>query len=112
MDRKVQIVGWVGVAIAGLVLWSAFPEVRTFLACFLAASLIYYVFTASVRLTTKRLVGDQLKELHLEINAITQRVEHLDRKTNAILMNALAQQQAANLRDVVRSVSKRAHAVH
>jgi hypothetical protein len=102
MDRIFDIVGWVVIAALGLVLWSVFPEVRTIIACLLAATLIFHVFFAAVKLAVGRIVGDQLIELHLQINAIAERLEHMDRKTNALLMSALAERQAANLRDVVR----------
>jgi hypothetical protein len=111
MDRILEIVGWVVFAVLGFVLWSVFPEVRTIIACLLTATLIFYVSFAAVKLTVGRLVGDQLIELHREINAIAERLEHMDRKANALLMNALAQRQAGNLRDVIGSASKRAHAV-
>ncbi len=113
MDRTLEIAGWIVVAIIGLVLWSALPEVRTILACLLSATLIYRVFVATVHLTVKRIVGDQLMELHTEIGAVVERLEHLDRKTNALFLDAQAQHQAASLRKVVgTSVTKRSHAVH
>lgn len=113
MDRIVEIVGWFLVALIGIVLWSVFPEARTILGCFLTATLIHRVFVAAVSLTARRLVGDQLKELRSEINAIAERVEHIDRKTNTLLMNAFAQWQATNLSNVIgSSVSNRSHAVH
>lgn len=112
MDRILDIVGWVVVAVLGLVLWSVFPEVRTIIACLLTATLIFYAFFAAVKLTVRRLVGDQLIELHREIDAIAERLEHIDRKTNALLRNALAQRQAANLRDAVRVAPRRRLAMH
>lgn len=113
MDRLLEIFGWVVVAIIGIVLWSVFPEVRTILACLLTATLIHRVFVAAVRLTARRLVSDELMELRLEISSIAERLEHIDRKTNALHMNALAQRQAATLRNVVRlSAFKKSHALH
>jgi hypothetical protein len=111
MNRILEIVGWVVVAVMGFVLWSVFPEVRTIIACLLTATLIFYVFFAAVKLTVGRLIGDQLIELHREMNAIAERLEHMDRKTNALLMNALAQRQAANLRDTIRAAPKQALAM-
>ena len=111
MDRILEIVGWVVVAVMGFVLWSVFPEVRTIIACLLTATLIFHVFFAAVKLAVGQLVGDQLIELHREINAIAERVERMDRKTNTLLMNALAQRQAANLRDTIRAAPKQALAM-
>ena len=113
MDRTIEIAGWVVVAIIGLVLWTVFPEARTILACLLTATLIYRVFVATVHLTAKRIVGDQLIELRTEFDAIAERLEHIDRKTNALFLNSLAHRQAASLRKVAgSSVTKRSHAVH
>ena len=64
----------------GLILWSIFPEARTTIACLLSATLIFYVFSAAVKLTVGRIVGDQLIEIRCEMNAIAERVEHIDRK--------------------------------
>ena len=80
MDRILRIVGWVVVAVVGLILWSIFPEARTTIACLLSATLIFYVFSAAVKLTVGRIVGDQLIEIRCEMNAIAERVEHIDRK--------------------------------
>jgi hypothetical protein len=91
----------------GFVLWSVFPELRTIIACLLTATLIFYVFFAAVRLAVGQL-GDQLIELHREIDAIAERLEHMDRKTNALLRNALAHRQAANLGDKIRAAPKQA----
>ena len=102
MNRILNIVGWVAVAVLCLVLWTAVPEARTIIACLLTATLIFHVFFAAVKLAAGRIVGDRLIELHLEINAIAERLEHLDRKTNAHLMNAVAERQAASLRDAAR----------
>jgi hypothetical protein len=113
MDRTLEIVGWVVVATVGLVLWSLLPEVRTILACLLTATLIYRVFVATVHLTAKRIVGDQLMELRTEVNALAERLEHIDRKTNGLFLDSLTQRQAASLRTVGgSSVSKRSHAMH
>lgn len=113
MDRILEIAGWIAVAIIGVVLWIVLPEVRSILACLLTATIIYRVFVATVRLTAKRIVGDQLMELRSEVGAIAERLEHIDRKTNALFLDTLAQRQAASLRSVVRSsVSKRSPAVH
>jgi hypothetical protein len=113
MDRIVEIVGWLVIAIIGVVLWSVFPEARTILACFLTATLIHHVFVAAVRLTARRLVSDQLRELRSEVNAIAERVEHIDRKTNMLLMNAMSQRQTTSLSTLIGSSgSKRSHAVH
>jgi hypothetical protein len=112
MDRILDIIGWVVVAVLGLVLWYAFPEARTIIACLLTATLIFYVFFAAVKLTVRRIVGARLIELHLEIDAIAERLEHLDRKTNALLINALAERQAANLRDAARLAPRQTPAMH
>jgi hypothetical protein len=113
MDRTLEIAGWLAVAFIGLLLWSALPELRTILACLATATLIYRVFVATVRLTAKRIVGDQLMELHTEVSAVIERLEHLDRKANALFLDAQAQRQAARLRNVSRSsLPKRLHAVH
>jgi hypothetical protein len=61
----------------GLILWSIFPEARTTIACLLSATLIFYVFSAAVKLTVGRIVGDQLIEIRCEMNAIAERVEHI-----------------------------------
>lgn len=113
MYRTLEAAGWIVIAIAGLLLWSAIPESRTVLACLLTATLIYRVFVATVHLTVKRIIGDQLMELHIEIGAVLERLDHLDRKTNALFLDAQAQRQAASLRKVIgSSVSKRSHAMH
>lgn len=113
MGRTLEIAGWIVVAIIGLALWSAFPEVRNILACLLTATLIYRVFVATVRLTAKRIVGDQLMELRTDVGAVVERLEHLDRKANALFLDSLAQRQAASLRNVSgSSVPKRLHAMH
>ena len=98
MDRILSIVGWVVVAVTGLVLWTILPEVRTTIACLLSATLIFYVFSAAVKQTVGRIVGDQLMELH-------ERLDLMDRKTNALLRNALEQRQT-NLRDAIGATSK------
>ena len=113
MDRTLEIAGWTVVALIGLVIWSAIPEVRSVLACVFTATLIYRVFVATVHLTVRRIVGDQLMELRTEIGAVVERLEHLDRKTNALFLDAQAQRQAASLRNVLgSSVSKRSPALH
>jgi hypothetical protein len=113
MDRIFEIAGWIAVAIIGVVLWIVLPEVRTILACLLTATLIYRAFVATVHLTAKRIVGDQLMELRADVNAIAERLEHIDRKTNALFLDTLAQRQAASLRNVLgSSVSKRSPAMH
>ena len=111
MNRLLETVGWVVVAVMGFVLWSVFPEVRTFIACLLTATLIFYVFFAAVKVAVGRLVGDQLMELHLQINAIAERLELMDRKTNALLRNALEQRQVANPRDAIGATPKQGLAV-
>ena len=63
MDRILKVVGWVGFAVLGLVVWTVFPEAQTVIACFLAATLIFYVFFAAVKATVRQIVGDQLMEL-------------------------------------------------
>ena len=103
MDRILRIVGWVVVGVMGLILWSVFPELRTTIACLLSATLIFYIFSAAVR----RITADQLMELRCEMNAIAERLEHIDRKTNALLLDALAQRQATGLRDGARRVAPR-----
>jgi hypothetical protein len=40
MDRILKVVGWVVVAVLGLVVWIVFPEAQTIIACLLAATLI------------------------------------------------------------------------
>jgi len=112
MDRILRIVGWVVVAVMGLILWGVFPELRTTIACLLSATLIFYVFSAAVKLTVGRIVGDQLMELRCEMSAIAERLEHIDRKTNALLLDALAQRQAAGLRDGVRVAPRQTLAMH
>jgi hypothetical protein len=112
MDRMLKIVGWVVVAVMGLILWSVFPEVRTTIACLLSATLVFYVFSAAVKLTVGRIVGDQLMELRCEMNDIAERLEHIDRKSNALLLDALAQRQAASLRDAVRVAPRQTLAMH
>ena len=112
MDRILRIVGWVVGAVMGFILWSVFPELRTTIACLLSATLIFYVFSAAVKLAVGRIVGDQLIELRCEMNAIAERLEHIDRKTNALLLDALAQRRAASLRDASRVAPRQALAMH
>jgi divalent metal cation (Fe/Co/Zn/Cd) transporter len=111
MDRIIKVAGWVSVAVLGLVVWTVFPEAQTIIACLLAATLIFYVFFAAVKVTVGRLVGDQLMELQLQINAVAERLELMDRKTNALLRNALEQRQAANPRDAIGVAPKQTLAV-
>jgi divalent metal cation (Fe/Co/Zn/Cd) transporter len=94
MDRILKVVGSVVVAVLGLVVWIVFPEAQTIIAFFLAATLIFYVFFAAVKVTVGRLVGDQLMELRLEINSVDERLELMDRKINTLLRSALEQRQA------------------
>ena len=108
MDRILRIVGWVVVGVMGLILWSVFPELQTTIACLLSATLIFYIFSAAVR----RITADQLMELRWEMNAIQERLEHIDRKTNALLLDALAQRQAAGLRDAARVAPRQTLAMH
>ena len=103
MDRIFKVVGWVGFAVLGLVVWTVFPEAQTVIACFLAATLIFYVFFAAVKVTVRQIVGDQMMELH-------ERLDLMDRKTNALLRNALEQRQASNLSDAVGAAPKQAPA--
>ena len=104
MDRILRIVGWVVVAVMGLILSGVLPELRTTIACLLSATLIFYVFSASVKLTVGRIVGDQLIDLRCEMNAIAERVEHIDRK--------LAQRHAASLKDAARVAPRQTFAMH
>ena len=108
MDRIIKFVGWVVATILGLFVWTVFPEARTIIACLLAAALIFYVFFTAVKATVTQLVGDQLMELQLEINAVAERLELMDRKTNALLRNALQQRQAADSKDVIRTAPRQA----
>src|SRR6478736_3490656 len=103
MDRIFKVVGWVGFAVLGLVVWTVFQEAQTIIACFLAATLIFYVFFAAVKVTVRQIDDDQLMELH-------ERLELMDRKTNALLRNALEQRQL-NLRDAIEAAPKQALAV-
>jgi hypothetical protein len=103
MDRILKVVGSVVVAVLGLVVWTVFPEAQTIIACFLAATLISYAFFAAVKVTVGQIVGDQLMELH-------ERLELMDRKTNALLRNALEQRQT-NLRDAIGAAPKQPLAV-
>ena len=113
MDRILEIAGWIVAATIGLALWFVLPEARTILACLLTATLIYRVFVAAVRLTAQRIVGDQLMDLRTEVGTIAERLEHIDRKANALFLNSLAQRQAVSLKSVSgSSVPKRLHAVH
>ena len=113
MDRIGEIAGWSAVAIIGVILWIVLPDVRTILACLLTATLIYRVFVAAVRLTAMRIVGNQLMELRSEVGVIAERLEHIDRKTNALFLDTLARRQAATLRMVAGSSPlKKSHAVH
>ena len=99
MDRTIKIVGWVVAVVLGLVVWTFFPETRTFIACLVTATLIFHAFFAAVKVTVGRLVGDQLMELHVEINTVADRLELVDRKINALVRCALEQRQPVNLRD-------------
>ena len=110
MDRIIKIVGWVVVAVLGLVVWTFFPEAQTIIACLLTATLIFYVFFAAVKVTVGRLVGDKLMELRLEINSVDKRLELMDRKINALLRNAL-EQRTTNLRDAIGAAPKQTLAV-
>jgi len=110
MDRIIKIVGWVVVAVLGLVVWTFFPEAQTIIAFLLTATLIFYVFFAAVKVTVGRLVGDQLTELRLEINSVDERLELMDRKINALLRNAL-EQRTTNLRDAIGAAPKQTLAV-
>ena len=111
MDRILKVVGWVGFAVLGLVVWTVFPEAQTVIACFSAATLIFYAFFAAIKVAVGQIVGDQLMELRLEINAVSERLEFVDRKTNALLRNALEQRRTTNLRDAIEAAPKRALAV-
>ena len=104
MDRIFSIVGWMVLAVMGLIFWTIFPEARTTIACLLSATLIFYVFSAAVKLTVGRIVGDHLIELRCEMSAISERVEHIDRK--------LAQRQAASLRDAAEVAPRQTFAMH
>ena len=110
MVRIIKIVGWVVVAVLGLVVWTFFPEAQTIIAFLLTATLIFYVFFAAVKVTVGRLVGDQLTELRLEINSVDERLELMDRKVNALLRNAL-EQRTTNLRDAIGAAPKQTLAV-
>jgi hypothetical protein len=103
MDRIFKVVGWVGFAVLGLVVWTVFPEAQTVIACFLAATLMFYVFFAAVKVTVRQIVGDQLMELQ-------ERLDLMDRKTNALLRNALEQRQT-NLIDAIGAAPKQPLAV-
>jgi hypothetical protein len=111
MDRISKIVGWVVVAVLGLVAWIVFPEAQTIIACLITATLIFYVFFAAVKAIVGRLVGDQLMELRLEINSVDERLELVDRKINALFRNALEQRETANLRNAAGAVPKQKLAV-
>lgn len=112
MDRVLAIVGWVVAAVLSILIGLAFPEGRTIIACLLTATLIFYVFFAAVKLTVARIVCDQLTELRFEMSAISERLEHIDRKTNALLLDALAQRQAASLRGPARAAPRQTLAIH
>jgi hypothetical protein len=103
MDRILKVVGWVVMAVLGLVVWTIFPEARTIIACFLAATLIFHLFFVAVKVTVRQIVGDQLMELH-------ERLDLMDRKTNALIRNALEQRQT-NLRDAIGAAPKQPLAV-
>jgi hypothetical protein len=113
MGRIFEIAGWIIAATIGLALWILLPEARTILACLLTATLVYRVFVAAVRLTALRIVGDQLMEIRAEVGAIAERLEHVDRKANALFLNSLAHRQATSFRSISgSSVPKRLHAMH
>ena len=94
VDRILWILGLIVTGVLGLLIWALFPEAQTLIACVLVASAIFYVFFAAVKATVGRLIGDQLTELHLQINAVAERLELVDRKTTAVLRNALEQREA------------------
>jgi hypothetical protein len=96
VDQILRIAALIMTAVLGILVWSIFPEAQTAIACLLAASAIFYVFFAAVKATVGRLIGDQLTDLNLQINAVAERLELVDRKTTAVLKHSLEQREAAN----------------
>ena len=99
MDRILEVIGWVLVAAVGFVFWIILPESRTIIACLLTATLIYHVFFVAVKLAVGRVLRDQLLDLRADIDLIAERLEHIDRKANVLLLDSRAHRQAASLRD-------------
>ena len=98
MDAILKIVGWIVATVMGLLVWNLFPETRAIITCGIAVAFICYALFIIVGVTVKRLMGDELRELRLQSNAVADRLDLMDRKITAILRDALEQRQAANLR--------------
>ena len=101
-----KIVGWVMATISGLLVWNILPETRAIISCGMVVAFICYGISIVVGVTVKRLIGDELRELRLQSNAATCRLELIDRRVTAILRDALEQRQAANVRAAIRATSR------
>jgi hypothetical protein len=110
METFFKVVGWLVAAVLGLLVWNTFPEIQAIITYVIAAAFVCYLFSILVKVSVKRLIGDELVELRLQSNAVADRLELMDRKITAILRDALEQRQAANPTDAVRTTPKQGHA--
>ena len=109
MGTFFKVVGWVIATISGLLVWNIFPETRAIISCGMVVAFICYGISIIVGVTVKRLIRDELRELHLQSNATAYRLELIDRRVTAILRDALEQRQAANTRNAIRTTPKQAY---
>lgn len=75
----------------------------------MVVAFICYGLSIVVGLAVKRVMGDELRELRLQLNAAAGRLELIDRRATAILRDALEQRQVANLRAGLRTISRQGH---
>lgn len=106
MELLFKVVGSIVAAVLGLLVWNVFPETQLIITCVIAAASTCFVFTALVKETFKRLIGDELMELRLQGNATADRLDVLDRKVTAILRDALERREAANPGGAIRTTPK------
>ena len=103
-----KVVGWVMATISGLLVWNILPETRAIISCGMVVAFICYGISIVVGVTVKRLIGDELRELHLQSNSAACRLELIDRRVTAIL-RALEQRQAANMRAEIRTTPRQTY---
>ena len=109
MGAFLKVVGWIVATVVGLLVWNLFPETRAIITCGVAVAFICYVLIIVVGVTVKRLMGDELRELRLQTDAVAKRLDLMDRKITAILRDALEQRQAANLRTPLGNGLRQVH---
>lgn len=90
MKKFFKIVGWIALAVLGLAIWFAFPDIQPVVTAAAVAVFAYNVVGTIIRET----VRGELSEMRREVKLHTSKLEEIDRKVSATLRDALERRRA------------------